>query len=90
MGAGYVNLRKQRKRQQRKVGHEEEGSSSNCPKLAAFVFALRGNPVTKPMLYLCHNQALLKTVKGWVGEVGKAPLVGAPDANILLEAVKKL
>jgi len=28
MGAGYVNLRKQRKRQQRKVGCEEQGSSS--------------------------------------------------------------
>ena len=29
MEAGYVNLPKQRKMQQRKVGHEEEGSSSN-------------------------------------------------------------
>jgi len=48
MGAGYVNLRKQRKRQQRKVGREEEGSSSNRPELAAFVLALRGTPVTKP------------------------------------------
>ena len=27
MGAGYVNLQKQRKKQQRKVGREEEGSS---------------------------------------------------------------
>jgi len=68
MGAGYMNLRKQRKRQQRKVGREEEGSSSNRPKLAAFVLALRGTPVTKPMLYLCDNQALLKAVKRWVGE----------------------
>jgi len=39
MGAGYVNLRKQRKRQQRKVGHEEEGSSSNCPELAVIMIA---------------------------------------------------
>ena len=46
MGAGYVNLRKQRKRQQRKMGREEEGSSSNHPELAAFVLALRGFPVT--------------------------------------------
>jgi len=46
MGAGYVNLRKQRKRQQRKVGRVEEGSSSNSPELAAFVLALRGTPVT--------------------------------------------
>jgi len=38
-GAGYVNLRKQKKWQQRKVGREEEGSSSNRPELAAFVLA---------------------------------------------------
>jgi len=87
MGAGYVNLRKQRKRQQRKVGREEEGSSSNRSELAAFVLALRGTPMTKPMLYLCDNQALLKAVKRWVSEGGKATLVGAPDADILLEAI---
>jgi len=90
MGAGYVNLRKQRKRQQRKVGREEEGSSLNRPELAAFVLALRGTPVTKPMLYLCDNQALLKAVKRWVGEGRKATLVGAPDADILLEAIEEL
>ena len=90
MGAGYVNLRKRRKRLQRKVGREEEGSSSNRPELAAFVLALRGTPVTKPMLYLCDNQALLKAVKRWVGEGGKATLVGAPDADILLEAIEEL
>jgi len=42
MGAGYVNLQKKRKRQQRKVGREEEGSSSTRLELAAFVLALRG------------------------------------------------
>jgi len=82
VGAGYVNLRKQRKRQQRKVGHEEEGSSSNRPELAAFVLALRGTPVTKSMLYLCDNQARLKAVKRWVGAGRKATLVRAPDADI--------
>jgi len=90
MGAGYVNLQKQRKRQQRKVGREEEGSSSNRPELAAIVLALCGTPVTKPMLYLCDNQALLKAVKRWVGEGGKATLVGSPDADILLEAIEEL
>jgi len=68
MGAGYVNLRKQRKRQQRKVGRIEEGSSSKRLELVAFVLAVRGTPVTSPMLYLCDNQALLKAVKRWVGE----------------------
>ena len=76
-----MNLFKQRKRQQRKLGHEEKGSSSNCPELAAFVLALRGTPVIKSMLYLCDNQALLKAVNRWVGEGGKATLVGAPDAD---------
>jgi len=90
MGAGYVNLWKQRKRQQRKVAREEEGSSSNRPELAVFVLALRGTPVTKSMLYLCDNQALLKAVKRWVGEGGKAMLVGAPDADILLGAIEEL
>jgi len=50
MAAGYVNLRGERKKEQRKVGREEEGSSSNRPELAVFVLALRGIPVTKPML----------------------------------------
>jgi len=90
MGAEYVNLRKQRKRQQRKVGREEEGSSSNRPKLAAFVWALRGTPVTKRMLYLCDNQALLKAVKRWVGEGGNATLVGALVVDISLEAIIEL
>ena len=56
MGAGYVNLQKQRKRQQRKVGYEEEGSSSKSPELTAFVLALRGTPVTKPMLYCATSK----------------------------------
>ena len=85
-----MNLQKQRKRQQRKVGREEEVSSSNCPELLAFVLALRGTPVTKLMLYLCDNQALLKAVKRLVSEDRKATLLGAPDTNILLEAIKEL
>jgi len=36
MGAGYNNLRREKKRQQCKVGREEKGSSSNQPELAAF------------------------------------------------------
>ena len=63
MGAGYINLRKKGKRQQRKVGRKMEGSSSNRPELAAFVMALHGTPVRKLMLYLCNNQALLKAGK---------------------------
>ena len=90
MEAGYVNLRGKRKRQQRKLGREEEGSSSNCPELTAFVLALRSTPVTNPMLYLCDNEVLLKAVKRWAGEVRKATSVGAPDSDILLKAIKEL
>jgi len=36
MGAGYTNLRRKIKKQQCKLGREEEGSSSNRPELAAF------------------------------------------------------
>jgi len=90
MRARYVNLQKQRERQQRKVGREEEGSSLNQQELAAFVLALCGTPVTNPKLNLCDNQVLLKAVKRWVGEGGKVMLVGAPDADILLEAIEEL
>jgi len=63
MGAGYVNLRKQRKRQQRKVGHEEEGSSLNRPDLAAFVLALRCAPVTKSMLCFLQQPGAAESCK---------------------------
>jgi len=46
--------------------------------------------MTKFMLHLRDNQALLKAVKILVGEGGKATLVGAPDADILLEAIEEL
>jgi len=78
------------KRQQRKVGREEDGSSSNRPELVAFILALRSTPVTNPMLYVCDNQALLKVVKRWVAEGGKAKLVEAPDADILRKAIEEL
>ena len=68
------------------------GTSGLClgiTRQAAFVLALCGTPVTKPMLYLFDNQALLKAVKRWVSEGGKATLVGAPDAEILLKAIEE-
>ena len=89
MGAGYVILRGKGEKVAGE-GRKEEASSSNRPELAAFVLALCGTPLTKPMLYLCDNQALLKIVKRWVGKGGKATLVGAPDADILQEAIEEL
>ena len=37
---------------------------------------------------MCDNQSLLKAVNRWIGEGGKAMLVGAPDADILATAIE--
>jgi len=90
MGAGYNKLRRKNKKQQCKVGREKEGSSSNRPELAAFCLALREMLIEEPLLCLCDNQSLLKAVNKWIGEGGKATLVGAPDADILAAAIEIL
>jgi len=71
-------LRIKKKKQQCKVGGEEEGFSSNQPELSAFLLALRDTLIEEPLLYLCDNQSFLKAVNRWIGEGGKATLVGAP------------
>jgi len=58
--------------------------------LAAFLPALRDALIVEPLLCLCDNQSLLKAVNGWIGEGGKATLVGAPDADILAAAIEIL
>ena len=90
MGSGYNKLRRKKKKQQCKVGRQEEGSSSNQPELAAFSPALRDTLIEEPLLYLCGNQSLLKAVNRWIGEGGKATLVGAPDADILAATIEIL
>jgi len=90
MGAGYNNLRTKKKKQQCKVGREEQGSSSNRLELAALFLALRDTLIEEPLLYLCDNQSLLKAVHRWIGEGGKATLVGSPDADILAAAIEIL
>jgi len=92
MGAGYNNFRRKKKKLHCKVGREEEGSSSNQPKMAAFLLALRDTLIEEPLprLHLCDNQSLLKAVNGWIGEGGKATLVGAPDADVPAAAIEIL
>jgi len=58
--------------------------------LAAFLLVLRDTLIEEPLLYLCDNQSLLKAVNRWIGEGGKATLVGAPDADILAAAIEIL
>jgi len=89
MGAGYNNLRRKKKKQQCKVGREEEVSSSNQPELEAFLLALC-DTLIEPLLYLCDDQSLLRAVNRWIGEGGKATLMGAPDADILAAAIEIL
>jgi len=47
-------------------------------------------PIQEPLLYLCDNYSLLKAVSGWIGEGGKATLVGALDADILAGTIEIL
>ena len=56
----------------------------------AFLLALRDSLKEEPLLYSFDNQSLFKAVNGWIGEGGKAKLVGAPDANILAAAIEIL
>jgi len=90
MGAGYNNLTRKGKKLLCKVGREEKGSSSNRPELAAFLLALRDMLIEELLLYLCDNQSLLKAVTRWIGEGGKATLVGSPDADILAATIEIL
>jgi len=88
MGAEYNNLRRKKKKQQCKMGPEDEDSSSNRPESSAFLLALRDTLIEEPLLFLCYNQSLFKEVNRWIGEGGKATLVGAPDADILAVAIE--
>ena len=76
IGAEYDDLRRKKKKKQCKVGREEEGSSSNRPELAAFLLALRDTLIEEPLLYLCNNQSLLKTINRWIGASGRKGNVG--------------
>ena len=58
--------------------------------LAAFFLALCDTLIEEPLLYLCDNQSFLKAVTRWIGEGGKATLVGSPDADILAAAIEIL
>ena len=58
------------------MGREEEGSSSNQPELVAYLLALSNTLIKEPLLYLCDNHSFFEAVNRWIGEGGKATLVG--------------
>ena len=60
------------------------------PELAVFFLAFRHTLIEELVLYLCDNQSLLKAITRWIGEGGKAPLVGSPDVDILAAAIEIL
>jgi ribonuclease HI len=86
MGSGCCKFREEGAGKCARVGREEEGTSSNRPKLGGVVLALQ-SALSEDVLLLCDNEAVLCAIKKWVGQGGKATLAIAPDADILREIV---
>jgi ribonuclease HI len=87
MGAGCCKFREEGEGRRARVGREEEGASSNRPELGGVVLALQSAALSEDALLLCDNEAVLRVIKKWVGQGGKATLAKAPDADILREIV---
>jgi ribonuclease HI len=64
-----------------------EGTSSNRPELGGVVLALQSAALSEDALLLCDNEAVLRVIRKWVGQGGKATLATAPDADILREII---
>ena len=83
MGAGCCCLEEPSLDCHARVGREQEGTSSNRPELGSLLLALRTASTDQDALIFSDNESVLKTVKKWVGEGGKATLANTPDADIL-------
>jgi ribonuclease HI len=70
-----------------RVGREDEGTSSNRPELGGMVLALQSAALSGDALLLCDNEAVLRVIRKWVGQGGKATLATAPNADILREII---
>jgi len=90
MGSGCCRLGAPEADKQARVGREEEGTSSNRPELGGVVLALRQAELSEDVLILCDNESVLKAIKKWIGQGGRATLANAPDADILREIVELL
>ena len=51
------------------------------------MLALQSAALSEDALLLCDNEAVLRVIRKWVGQGGKATLATAPDADILREIV---
>jgi len=87
MGSGCCKFREEEADKCARVGREEECMSSNRPELGGIVLALQSTALSEDALLLCDNEAVLKIIKKWVGQGGKATLATAPDADVLREIV---
>ena len=90
MGAGCCRLGTPDAEKMARVGREEEGSSSNRPELGGVVPALRQAELHEDVLILCDNESVLKVIRKWVGQGGRATMAVAPDADILKEILELL
>jgi hypothetical protein len=74
MGSGCCRFWEERADKCARVGREEEGTSSNRPESGGVVLALQSAAISKDILLLCDNEAVLCAIKKWVGQGGKARL----------------
>ena len=90
MGSGCCRLGMPEADQRVRVGREEEGTSSNRPELGGVVLALKQAELSEDVLILCDNESVLKVIKKWIGQGGRATIADAPDADILREILELL
>lgn len=90
MGAGCCCFQHPEADRWIRVGREDEGTSSNRPELGGLLLALEATPETDDLLVACDNEAVLKVIRKWIGQGGKATLATVPDADILREVLAQL
>jgi ribonuclease HI len=87
MGSGCCKFGEKGEGKCVRVCREDEGTSSNRPELGGVVLALQSAALNEDALLLCDNEAVLRVIRKWVGQGGKATLATAPDAEILREII---
>jgi len=66
-----------------KIQLEPSGTSGLC-------LGITRHPCDKTHAVFVQQLSAAQSCKRWVGECGKATLVGAPDTDILVEAIEEL